>query len=323
MTRDLCVCLEFLTVQHRMRIRETAVEAGFVPYFFTPEELEEAKLCVQHCEILYAHSLELLRAAPPSLRWYCCSFAGVDPYCADPSLFADGERILTCSNVYGPVIAEHVVMVTLMLLRRMPLYVDAARRRTWAPQIPVRTIRDGSFTILGTGDIGSNTAERLRGMGAAEIVGVSRSGRPSAAFDRTFPVSRLDEILPRTSFLICALPGTRETAGLLDARRIGLLPEGAYVVNVGRGALLDQDALREALESGRLAGAALDVCAPEPLPPDDPLWGTPGLILTPHVSGNMAPGHTCDENVRLFCEDLVRYAKGEPLRGVVDLDRGY
>ena len=109
----------------------------------------------------------------------------------------------------------------------------------------------------------------------------------------------------------------------MDARRIALLPKGAFLINVGRGNALDQDALVAALRSGALGGAALDVVEPEPLPQDHDLWEAPNLILTPHVAGNMIPGHTRDANVAMFCEDLGNYAAGRPLAHLVDRRRGY
>ena len=323
MSRDICIYQEFLTDAHRRQIEAAAGETGFTPHFFTPDQLEEAKACVQHCEVLYAHSPELLRAAPATLKWYCCSFAGVDPYCSDPSIFANPDCLLTNSNVYGVTIAEHVVMVTLMLLRRMPEYIEIVRDRSWSNQLSIRSIRDNEFTVLGTGNIGVNVAERLRGMGAAKITGLSRSGRPHPAFDEVRPISDLDDVLPRTKILVMALPSTPDTIHILNRERIALLPADAYVINVGRGTALDQTALAEALNGGKLAGAALDVMDPEPLPKDDPLWDARNLILTPHVSGNMTLGYTCDENVARFCADLENYAAGRPLAGLVDRTLGY
>ena len=118
--RQICIYMEFLTEAHKSQIRQTAEPLGFAPRFFTLDQFEEARACLQDCEILYAHSADLLRAAPASLKWYCCSYAGVDLYCKDPSLFANPDCMLTNSNCYGVTIAEHVVMVQLMLLRRMP-----------------------------------------------------------------------------------------------------------------------------------------------------------------------------------------------------------
>ena len=322
--RNICVYQEFLTEAHKRQIRETAEAAGFTPHFFSLDQFEEARACLQDCEVLYAHSVELLRAAPIGLKWYCCSYAGVDPYCKDPTLFANPDCMLTNSNCYGVTIAEHVVMVLLMLLRRMPEYEEVVRRRSWSNQLPIRSIRDNEFTILGLGNIGFHVAERLRGMGAARIIGLSRSGKAREdVYDEVLPISALDEALPRTRNLIMALPGTAETYHILDRARIALLPAGAYVINVGRGTAIEQEPLVEALNAGRLGGAALDVMDPEPLPPDHPLWSAKNMVLTPHVSGNMTLGYTCDRNVELFCQDLENYAAGRPLRGLVDRARGY
>ena len=323
MSRDICIYQEFLTDAHKAQIEAAARETGFVPHYFTLDQFEEARACLQHCEVLYAHDLALLKAAPASLQWYCCSFAGVDIYCKDPSVFANPQCLLTNSSGYGVTIAEHVVMVTLMLLRRMPEYEAVVRQHSWSRQLPIRSIRDNEFTILGTGNIGTNVAQRLRGMGAAKITGLSRSGRPSADFDQVLPIPRLDEVLPETKILVMALPSTPETENILSRERIALLPPEAYVINVGRGTALDQDALTEALNSRRLAGAALDVMVPEPLPPDHPLWNARNLILTPHVSGNMTLGYTCDVNVEMFCRDLANYAAGRPLVNLVDRTLGY
>ena len=323
MSRNICIYQEFLTDAHKAQIQKTAEEAGFVPHFFTLDQFEEAKACVQDCEVLYAHSPKLLRAAPATLKWYCCSFAGVDPYCKDPSIFANPDCVLTNSNVYGVTIAEHVVMVTLMLLRRMPEYEEIVRNRSWSNQLPIRSIRDNEFTILGTGNIGVNVAERVRGMGAAKVIGLSRSGKPHPAFDEVHPIADLDKVLPDTKILVMALPGTAETIHILNRARIALLPKDAYVINVGRGTAVEQEPLIEALNSGRIAGAALDVMDPEPLPADHPLWSAKNLILTPHVSGNMTLGYTCDTNVAMFCEDLKNYAAGKPLNGFVDRVKGY
>lgn len=324
MSRDICIFQEFLTDEHKGVIDAAAAQTGFVPHYFTLDQRREAEACLQHCEVLYAHDVPMLRAAPETLQWYCCSYAGVDPYCKDDGIFKNPGCILTNSNVYGVTIAEHVVMVTLMLLRRMPEYEEVVRGRGWSNQLPIRSIRGSRFTILGTGNIGNHVAERMRGMGAARIVGVSRSGKAQPGiYDEVHPISELDEVLKTTQILIMALPGTAETVGILTKERIALLPGDAYVINVGRGTAIDQAALMEALNGGKLAGAALDVMDPEPLPKDHPLWETKNLILTPHVSGNMTLGYTRDENVRLFCQDLKNYAAGKPLQGYVDRKRGY
>ena len=323
MSRNICVHLNFLEETHRQQIQQAAAAAGFTAHFFGKGQFEEAKACLQHCEVLYAHSPSLLRAAPATLKWYCCAFAGVDPYCKDDGIFANPDCLLTNSNCYGVTIAEHVVMVTLMLMRRMPEYTEIVRSRVWNNQLPIRSIRGSTFTVLGTGNIGVNVAECLRGMGAARIIGVNRSGTPNPAFDEVYPISQLDQLLPSVQTLVMALPGTAETEHILNHDRIALLPETAYVINVGRGSAVDQEALMDALNQDKLAGAALDVFVPEPLPEDHPLWDTKNLLITPHVSGNLTLGYTRDMNVAMFCEDLANYAAGRPLNNLVDRKLGY
>ncbi|MBD5147574.1 MAG: D-2-hydroxyacid dehydrogenase, partial [Oscillibacter sp.] len=193
----------------------------------------------------------------------------------------------------------------------------------WGELLSIRSIRDSAFTLLGTGNIGVNAAQRLRGMGAGTLTGISRSGRSHPAFDQVVPMTQLEEILPQTHVLIMSLPDTAETRRALNRDRIALLPPDAFVINVGRGTAIDQEALAEALNGGKLAGAALDVTDPEPLPQDHPLWTAKNLILTPHASGNLTLGYTRDLNVDMFCQDLARYAAGEPLQGLVDRSRGY
>ena len=323
MARDICIYLDFLQEKHKEEIRSCAASCGFTPHFFPLAQFEEARDCLQNCEILYAHSPALLKEAPASLQWYACAFAGVDPYCKEEGLFANPHCLLTNSNVYGLTISEHVLMVLLMLLRKMPRYEAMMEERQWENQLPIRSICGGRFTLLGTGDIGRSIAQRLHALGAARVLGLSRSGRPAPGFDEIRPIGELDALLPETEVLILALPGTAETAHILDGRRMALLPRGALIINVGRGSAIEQTALVDALNRGHLGGAALDVMEQEPLPREDPLWTARNVILTPHISGNMTLGYTCDKNVALFCDNLRRYAAGERLQGLVDRRLGY
>ncbi len=136
-------------------------------------------------------------------------------------------------------------------------------------------------------------------------------------------MTQVDSVLPETDILVMAMPSTPETIGFMTKERISLLSSSAILVNVGRGSAIDQEALMDALNTGKLAGAALDVMTPEPLPADHPLWDTKNLLLTPHVAGNMTLGYTCDMTVSLFCEDLENYVTGKPLARLVDLSKGY
>lgn len=319
--RKLAVCVTFMNEKYRRQIDAAAEAAGFMVHYYDTQAALTPH--IGDYEVLFGHPVPALLRQASQLKWLCSDYAGVEKY-LDDAVWPRPDCLLSnASGAYGPTISEHILMVLLMLLRRMPEYEEIVRRRSWSNQLSIRSIRDNEFTILGTGDIGRHVAERMRGMGAAKIVGLSRSGKPHPAFDQVYPISALDDVLPQTKILVMALPGTAETIHILNRERIALLPADAYVINVGRGTALDQKALADALNSGKLAGAALDVMDPEPLPQDDPLWDAKNLVLTPHTSGNLTLGHTCDSNVDMFCEDLANYAAGRPLRHLVDRSRGY
>lgn len=319
--RKIGVCANFISETHRRRINEAAEKAGFsVSYFETQAALAAE---IADFEVVYGYIPPALLPKAKQMRWLCSASAGVDHY-MDDSLWPDPGCLLSnSSGAYGPTISEHIVMTALMLLRRMPEYQAALERREWPYYTPIRSINGSHAVLLGTGDIGSHTARRMKALGAS-VTGVCRSGKSAEpAFDRVLPTGGLDGVLPTADLLILALPATAETAGILSRERIALLPPSACVINVGRGSAIDQEALVEALQARRLAGAALDVMVPEPLPADHPLWDCPNTILTPHVSGNMSLGLTCDLDVEMFCRDLARYAAGEPLEHLVDRARGY
>ena len=259
-----------------------------------------------------------------NLKWFCGSFAGVDAY-LDDSLYPSPEVMLSnSSGAYGVTIAEHLIMVTLMLLRHEMTYCADAAAHRWGAVQPMRSIIGSTITVLGTGDIGTEFARRAKAMGAASIRGVRRTRKAAdPAFDAIYTHDELDTLLPDTDILVMALPSTGETKNILSAERIALLPPTAYVVNVGRGSAIDQNALVAALNGGRIAGAALDVFAEEPVPADDPVWTAQNLLLTPHISGQMSLGYTRDRNVALFCEDLERYGRGEKPTRLVDRRIGY
>ena len=210
-----------------------------------------------------------------------------------------------------------------MLMRQMPFYLDLTAQRGWKHNIPIRSIYGSNIAIIGTGDLGSKAAERFRALGAASVTGFNRSGRDVLQFDRTYSISSIRDHLADADVLVMCVPGTAETEGLLGKELIECLPSKAFVVNVGRGTAVDQDALIEALNSERIAGAALDVVYPEPLPEDHPLWTARNCIITPHCSGDMGLPYTVDSTVEIFCSNLRRYAAGEPLTHMIASGRGY
>lgn len=269
-----------------------------------------AELAGQY-EVLYGMPDRAALRTFTSLKWFCGNFAGVDAY-LDDALYPSPDVVLTnSSGAYGVTIAEHLIMVTLMLLRHASAYVLEAAAHRWGPVLPMRSIMGSTITVVGTGDIGTEFARRAKAMGAKSIRGVRRTMKPAdPAFDSVHTHDQLESLLPDTDLLVLALPSTPDTIGFLSRRRIALLPKTAFVINVGRGSAIDQPALVDALNAGQLAGAALDVFVQEPIPDGDPIWDAKNLLLTPHVSGQLSLGYTRDKNVALFCEDLENYAAG-------------
>ncbi len=320
MPRRIAVVLEFLEEAHKSKLTETASRLGFELRFFPPDNVDTDY--IRTCEVIYAHDPALLENAD-SLRWYCCSFAGIDRF---RGRIKPSVMLTNSAGAYGVSVAEHGVMLTLMLLRRMPEYSAITARRGWEGGLAVKSICGARVTVLGAGDIGCAYGERVKSFAPASLSGITRSGRSrSSAWDEVLPFGELDRILPRTDILFMALPSTQETEGILSRERISRLPDGAIIINVGRGSAIDQSALYDALAAGKLGGAALDVTTPEPLPKDDPLWDLceRNVIITPHVAGNMTLAYTRDKNVEMFCSDLENYAAGKPLRYITSPDAGY
>ncbi len=321
MSRLLVVIIPSLSGARREKIRSAAEGKGYRAVF--ADSAEAARPELAEAEIVFTQDSTACRLAP-KMQWICTPSAGVDHFLA-PGLFANPEAALTgSSGAYGVTISEHVVMVTLEMMRRQPEYDAVVQARAWKRDLPIRSIRGSRITLLGTGDIGRECAKRLRAFSPACLVGVNRQGgNPEGLFDRVMAADRLDEVLPETDLLILSLPATAETRGILDAGRLALLPEGAFLVNVGRGSAVDQKALEKRLREGKLAGAALDVFEKEPIPADDSLWDCPRLLITPHVAGNMTLEYTAERIVDLFLENFENWTEGRPLKRLVDRKAEY
>lgn len=310
-----------LEQKHFNQIKEAAGQVGAQVFFYKNEsEIPESNF---DADIIYGFAPSIVKNSK-NLKWLCVPWAGVDSLMA-PDYFANEECLLTNSaGAYGVSIAEHMIAVSLVMLRRLDEFMAETKNGQWLSPRPQKSLKDCRITVLGTGDIGTTFANRARAFEPAAIVGVCRSGKNSSTvYDKVLPVSQLDSILPETDLLAMSLPATPETKGILSRKRQSLLPQGAYIVNVGRGSAIDEEALADNLESGHLAGAALDVFQTEPLPTGNRLWKTKNLLITPHVAGNMTLAYTKDKNVQMFIEDLKNFSEGKPLHYLVDRKLGY
>ena len=314
------VVADFLSKQNIRTINRTADEYGYQLEFFANEQ--EAAGHTSDAEVLYSYKAELIESAP-GLKWCHSPFAGAEKLLAT-GVFDSGEVILTnSSGAYGRAISEYIIVAALVLMKQIPEYRKITDERRWVQELPTRSICGSKIAIIGTGDIGRNAAARFSALGAASVIGFNRSGRKPEYFDKVYRLSEFEDRIGDIDVLVMCVPGTQETNNLLNADRIAALPAKAFVINVGRGTTIDQNALIAALDEERIAGASLDVVVPEPLPPEHPLWTAKNCIITPHMSGDMSLPYTVDITVDIFCENMRRYAAGGELINRVDPASGY
>jgi phosphoglycerate dehydrogenase-like enzyme len=259
-----------------------------------------------------------LRSRAPRLRWIQTTGAGIDGLL--PLDWLPADIALTNNRwAHGPKAEESCAMAILLLNARLPQMITSQRNRAWQP-VYTTPVAGKTAVVIGFGDLGQGAGRAAKKLGA-KVIAVTRTGKAARPADAVYPVSRIDRVLPKADFVIVATPLTPETRNLLNRARLDLLKPEAGLVNIGRSPVVDYDALREKLAQGTLAGAVLDVFQPEPLPADSPLWDTPNLVITPHVS--------CDDPRyidRLFdfwFENFARFLKGRPLKNRIDPRRGY
>ncbi|MBR4759908.1 MAG: D-2-hydroxyacid dehydrogenase [Lachnospiraceae bacterium] len=317
--KKLVVAFPALDEEKKQQITDHVSGCGYSVVFCDDQEtaLQEAA----DAEVVFGMNAALAKAGA-NIKWACTPSAGVDHFL--PVVAGTDIMLSNSSGAYGLTISEHIVLVTLEIMRRRPEYVNLVRERTWKNDLPISSIHDARITFVGTGDIGKQAAIRMKAFGPKSMTGVNRRGQnPDGLFDKIVTLADIDQILPETDLLVLSLPSTQETIGLLTEERLQLLPETSYLVNVGRGNVLDQLALERMLREGKLGGAALDVFEKEPLDKDSSLWDCPRLVLTTHVAGNWTLPYTVNKIVEMFLVDFDHYCKGEPLDNRVDLQAGY
>jgi phosphoglycerate dehydrogenase-like enzyme len=279
------------------------------------------------CDVAYTWILSPAElAAAPRLRWVHTSAVAVETLCL-PELFARDVVISNSRGVQSTPIAEHVFAVLLALAKQMPFVIENQRQRRWA-QNDFRGDRmpwllsGRTLGLIGAGTIGSQIA-RLASAFGMHVLALTRREKSAAiaGVHEMLPPGNLDALLERSDALVIAAPLTPETVNMIAAPQLARMKRGSVVINVGRARIIDHRALADALGSGQLGGASLDVFHQEPLPPDDPLWTLPNVILTPHTSG-FRHGHW-DEVTDLFADNLRRFLANEPVRFRIEPTLGY
>lgn len=261
---------------------------------------------------------EELRRRAPRLKWIQTTGAGIDGLLPLDWLPAD-IALTNNRGAHGPKAEDSCAMAISLLNARLPQMLAAQRSHAWQP-IFTTPVAGKTAVVIGFGDLGQAAGRAAKKLGA-RVIAVTRSGRAARPADMACPVRRIDRVLHQADFVVVTAPLTPETRNLLDRRRLDLLKPEAGLINIGRSPVVDYDALREKLAEGTLAGAVLDVFQPEPLPADSPLWDTPNLVLTPHVSCDVP--HYIDRLLDFWFENLARFRAGRRLKNLIDRKLGY
>ena len=294
-----------------------------------PEPSEESLEAIRDADAYFGFGITRpLFLAARTLRWVHSAAAGVGG-ALFPEMTRSDVLLSNSAGVHAVPIAEYVVAGVLHFFRGLDVALAQQREARWdkrffvAADSPLREVAGARVLIVGTGGIGTESAVRLAGLGA-ECVGVRRRPELGAppGFTRVIGTGALDSELPAADVVVLAAPLTDASRGLMTPGRLQGLKRGAILVNVARGALVDEAALAEALRSGRVRGAVLDVFVQEPLASDSPLWHLRSALLTPHISP-VSPGKFWPRALDIFCDNWARYARGEPLRNLVDKHAGY
>ncbi|HUS81886.1 MAG TPA: D-2-hydroxyacid dehydrogenase [Dehalococcoidia bacterium] len=257
-------------------------------------------------------------ATAPNLRWFQSTSAGVDEL-IDAGFSERGVAVTTSSGVHATPIAEYALHLMLMFAKQAARSLKAQQERRWDRFTPAE-LKDATVGVVGLGQIGSEVARLAKGFGC-RVLAMDRARTDAGPADELLPPSDLQRLLAESDYVVLSVPLSNETRRMIGEAELRAMRPSAVLINVCRGAVVDEEALVRALKEGRIAGAGLDVFEREPLPPESELWGMENVIISPHVSG--ANIHYFERAAPIFCENLRRYLDGHPLLNLILPERGY
>lgn len=298
-----------LTEQQQNQFRDVSnLDYDFCPNGHTDSER------IAKAEIIIGNPRPGLLKNAKNLKWLQLISAGADRHQGSVSQ----EFLLTsASGAYGEAQSEFMISMLLSLYKRLHIYRDQQNEHVWKDLGCERMLCDATALVVGMGDIGTHFAKRLKAFGVY-VIGVRKSNTsPSEYADEIYTIDSLPQLLPRADIVSLTVPSTPDSKHLMDEAALAKMKQDAVLINAGRGATVDTDALYAALQQGRLSGAALDVVETEPLPPSHPLWDLPNVIITPHVSGRNYLPCTYRKSLQLVLDNLSAYVSGKPLKNVV------
>jgi D-2-hydroxyacid dehydrogenase (NADP+) len=283
---------------------------------------------ISHAEIAFTFALrpEQLEAAK-RLRWVHSPSAAIHQFLF-PEFVSSNVILTNARDVHGPVVAEHVIALLFALAKRIPQAVRYQQQHVWGQEIAWRAgqrpreLAGATLGLVGLGSIGRAVAKHAAALGMNLIAVREHPENPKPeSIQEVLPSSGLDDLLARSDYVVLAAPVTRATQNMIGRQQLAKMKPGACIINVGRGALVNEPALIEALRGHKIGAAALDVFEKEPLPSDSPLWDLENLLITPHTAGMTEK--LWERHYVLFSENLRRYLSGQPLIALVNKESGY
>lgn len=294
---------------HKTYLEEIAGKSGEDCTFVYRTYSSVAESDMQDADIILGNVDPELVAKSPRLKWIQLNSAGAEVYTKD---VVHGAILTNARGAYSLTVSDWMMSVTFMLCRKMDLYMRNQVNHTWQCEGNVTSIFSSTTLVLGLGNIGSDYASKMKALGS-HVIGLVKHPRsvcPSCV-DEIGTIDALDSYLPRADFVAMILPGTDDNKEIMNLARLSHMKKSAYLINAGRGSAVVTDDLDKALRDGLIAGAALDVTDPEPLPSDHPLWDAPRCIITPHIAGQFLLEETFERIVRLTGHNLEAYLSGE------------
>jgi phosphoglycerate dehydrogenase-like enzyme len=279
---------------------------------------EQINRSIGKAEILFSGSSFPVKyiSKAKNLKWIQSMSAGVENFIRS-KVIPPQVVITKPKGIFGPSMAEYIIGYILAISQSMKRIFENQKRRYWQPFV-VETIRDKTVGIMGLGSVGAYIAYKLHLLGV-EVIGFEEQERSLPFIKREYTSKEIDEFLSISDFVILTLPLTDRTVGLLGKKQLACMKKSAYLINISRGPLVQEEALLNALRRGKIAGAILDVFDKEPLPEEHPLWNMENVIITPHISAPSLP----EDLANIFLENLKRFEEGKHLIGIVDRTLGY
>lgn len=287
---------------HKEMLKEAAIDAKLE---FVEGELVTKELA-QNADIIVGNVKPELIKDSKKLKLLQLNSAGMDDYIKE-GVLPSQTKLCNASGAYGLAISEHMIGMLLCLMKKLNKYNDNIKEAKWYDYGPVTSIYGSKTLVVGLGDIGNEFAIRMNALGS-KVTGIRRKQIDKPEYiEALYQIDSLYECLEEADIVATCLPGTKETYHLFDEEAFRHMKKGAYLINVGRGTAVDSDALYNALTNGQIAGAALDVTEPEPLPSNHPLWTAPNILITPHISGGFHLKETHNRIIQIACKNISEY----------------